>query len=450
MRFARVRSPIPGPRSLEWFEQEQAYIAPGIQSIALYARLAIARGEGALVEDVDGNRFIDFFTGVGVAILGHAHPKWVRAVQEQAARIAVGSFTTQARAELVRLLSEIAPGDIRRVQFYSGGAEAVEAALRLAKSYTKKREFLAFWGGFHGKTGGVLGLLGDPFKHGLGPLMPGTYLTPYADCYHCALGQTFPDCQFACVEFLRRKVLAETTNDLAAIVVEPIQGTAGNVVPPPGYLQRLQACAREFGALLICDETITGFGRTGKMFACEHDGVVPDVLIVGKGFGGGFPITGLLIREEVAHARPFADPSGSSSSFGGNPLAVAAALATVRVVLEEDLVSNAARMGQFMLERLAVFPERYPFVGRVQGRGLMIGIELVADRRTRAPLDRRWTRMIFEECLRRGLIAMVYQPNMRLYPPLTVTPEIAEEGIEILREAFDVVADRILAEGSGR
>jgi 4-aminobutyrate aminotransferase-like enzyme len=446
MRFARIQTAVPGPESARWFEEEQRYIAPGIQSIALYTRIAIHRGQGAVVEDLDGNRFLDFFAGVGVASLGHAHPKWVRAIQDQAGRIATGSFTTRHRAQLCRLLADIAPGEVNRVQFYSSGAEAVEAALRLAMSYAKKSEFLGFWGGFHGKTAGVLGLLGDGFKHSLGPLMPGRYLTPYANCYHCALGHAFPQCEFACVGFLQTKLAVETTNQLAGILVEPIQGTAGNVVPPPGYLTRLQAAAREHKALLICDETITGFGRTGKMFACEHDGVVPDIMIIGKGFGSGYPITGILTRDEIASSPPFANASGSSSSFGGNPLATAAALAAVQIIRDEDLVGNSAQVGQYMLERLSGFKDRYPFVGDVRGRGLLIGIELVADRRSKERLDRKFSRMIFDECLRRGLIVMAYQPNIRIQPPLVLTQEMAEEGIQILTEAFDAIGDQIVAE----
>jgi 4-aminobutyrate aminotransferase/(S)-3-amino-2-methylpropionate transaminase len=197
-------------------------------------------------------------------------------MNEQLQNIHVGSFTSKNRAELSKLLASVAVGDLHRTQYYSSGAEAVEAALRLAKSYTGKTEFLGFWEGFHGKTMGVLGLLGDKFKHGLGPLPVGTFATPYANCRHCAFDMTFPECEWHCVDFVRKKIRYETTNNIAAIIVEPIQGTAGNVVPPDGYLHELRNLADEIGALLIADEMITGFGRTGKMFACEHFNVVPD------------------------------------------------------------------------------------------------------------------------------------------------------------------------------
>jgi 4-aminobutyrate aminotransferase-like enzyme len=334
------------------FEAEAAYLAPGTQSVALFSRLAFDRGEGALLFDLDGNRYIDLLAGVGVASLGYAHPRYVAALSRQLARIHVGSFASEDRAELVKLLAALAPGDLLRTQFYSSGAEAMEAALRLAKAHTGKTEFLGFWGGFHGKTGGVLPLLGAGFKHQLGPLMPGNYSAPYASCARCAFGQRFPECAWHCVEFLERKIELETSNDIAAIVVEPIQGTAGNIVPPPGYLLRLRALADRLGALLICDEMITGFGRTGRMFAVEHDGVVPDILAVGKGFGGGFPMSGLLIREPVALAKPWANPSGSSSSYGGNPLAATAARATVETIIAEGLVAHSARLGARMLAEM--------------------------------------------------------------------------------------------------
>jgi len=443
LKRAQVVTEVPGPRSLKYFEEEQRHISPGIQTIALLSKIVLERGEGCIVEDVDGNRYIDFFAGVAVASLGHAHPRYVAALQEQASKITVGSFTTRHRAELTRLLAEIAPGDLRRTQFFSGGAEAVEAAIRLAMSYTRKREVVGFWGGFHGKTGGVLPILGDTFKHELGPLMPGRYLSPYAYCYRCAVHQTFPECEFACVDFLEEMIKRETTNDIAAIVVEPFQGTAGNVIPPEGYLVRLKRVAEKIGALLICDEMITGFGRTGKMFGCQHDDVVPDIITIGKGFGSGFPISGVISRDDIMSSKPYANPSGSSSSYGGNPFASAAALVTVQTILEENLVENSARVGALMLEKFLSFKEKYPFVGDVRGKGLLIGIELVKDKRTRERLDKAHTRMIFQECLKRGLLMMGYNAEIRINPPLIIDEETAEEGIAIMDEVFNYAADRL-------
>ena len=232
-----LRQVVPGPLSQTLFESEARHMAPGTQSVALFSLIALDHGEGALLYDVDGNRYIDLLAGVGVASLGYNHPAYVAAMSRQLARAHVGSFTSADRAELVKLLADIAPGDVQRTQLYSSGAEAVESALRLAKAATGRHEVVGFWGGFHGKNAGVLPLLGSGFKRDLEPLMPGRSPAPYASCARCAFDKAFPACQWHCVDFLRKKIAVETANDIAAIIVEPIQGTAGNIVPPPGYLQ---------------------------------------------------------------------------------------------------------------------------------------------------------------------------------------------------------------------
>src|SRR6267378_5819752 len=269
-RTSRMIDLVAQSHSQRVFDLEAQYLAPGTQSVALFSKLCMDRGEGAILWDVDGNRYVDLLAGVGVASLGYAHPRYVAEMTRQLERVHVGSFTSEHRAALVKLIAGLAPGDLNRTQLYSSGAEAVEAAVRLAKAATGRHEIMGFWGGFHGKTGGVLPLLSGSFKHGLGPLAPGAYSSPYASCARCAFGKTFPSCHWHCVDFVRSKIALETSNDIAAIIVEPVQGTAGNIVPPPGYLRELRALATEIGALLICDEMITGFGRTGKMFAVEH------------------------------------------------------------------------------------------------------------------------------------------------------------------------------------
>ena len=442
-KFASVITEIPGPNSHKYFDVEQNYIAPGIQTIATRSKIAIEKGEGCIVQDVDGNKYIDFFAGVGVASLGYNHPTYSKYMKEQIDNIHVGSFTSKNRVELTKLLAENAIGDLTRSQFYSGGAEAVEAALRMAKSYTKKTEFIGFWNGFHGKTMGVLGLLGDNFKVGLGPLPAGIYNTPYADCRHCPLNTTFPECNFDCVEFIKNKIRFETTNNIAAIIVEPIQGTAGNVVPAPGFLKELKKLAEDIGALLICDEMITGFGRTGKMFGSQHENVVPDIITIGKGFGGGFPMTGVMSREEIIFAKPFGNPSGSSSSYGGNPLASTAAYITLKSIIDDGLVENSRNVGEFMMKKLNELKDKFPIIGEVRGKGLMIGVELVKGKDSLEKLDKKYTEMFFHECLKRGLIIMGYNPDIRIYPPLIVNKEIAEEGISIMESAFNYVSDQL-------
>ncbi len=431
---------LPGPNSRRIVQQEERHMAPGLQSIALYSGLAMARGQGCTLVDEDGNEYIDFIAGIGVGSVGHCHPHYVGALKRQVERLTFGSFTTETRARFLELLASLAPPGLSRIQLFSGGAEAVEAAFRLAKSATKRFEFIGFWGGFHGKTGGVLGLLGDEFKQHLGPFMPGLYSSPYANCYRCPLHLTYPACGIACAEHLRHVIHYQTQGEIAAIIVEPMQGTAGNVVPPEGFLRAIQAIAKEHGALLIADEMLTGFGRTGKMWGCDHEGVVPDVLTVGKGIGGGFPMSGVISTDELTRAKPFGNPSGSSSSFGGNPLAAAAGLASLEILVKEDLAGNAERVGAAMLARLQALQEKYRFVGDVRGKGLMLGVELVVDRATKALLPKEVTRALYRECLRRGLVAMCYSPIIRINPPLVIDEAKALEGLAILDEAMGAVA----------
>lgn len=427
---------IPGKRSKAIVAREQRHMAPGLQSIALYSGLAMARGEGCTLTDEDGNRYLDFMAGIGVGSIGYTHPHYVEAMKAQIERLTFGSFTTENRARFLTLLASITPGRLKRIQMFSGGAEAVEAAFRLAKSATKKFEFVGFWGAFHGKTGGVLGLLGDDFKKQLGPFVPGLYSAPYANCYRCPLKLRYPDCGLACADFLREVIRYQTQGEIAAIIVEPIQGTAGNVIPPPGFLSAVQTIAKECGALLIADEMLTGFGRTGSMWGCDHEPMVPDVMTVGKGMGGGFPVSGVISTQELMANKPFSNPSGSSSSYGGNPLAATAGLAALEVILKERLVANAKRVGAVMLKQLEAMKEKYPFIGDVRGRGLLLGIELVKDRQTKEPLPKSLTQKLFQSCLKRGLLAMCYSYNIRINPPLIITEQQALEGLAILDQAF--------------
>ena len=429
--------------SAQLCRQEQQFMSPGLQEVSQLSQLSIREGHGRHLVDMDGRRYLDFMAGVAVCSLGHSHPRYVAALKEQLERVTVGSFTSEARLELLRLIASLTPPGLDKIQLFSGGAEAVEAAIRLAKCHTGKFEVLSFWGGFHGKTGGVLGLIGDGFKQGWGVLHPGLHLAPYADCYRCPFRMEHPGCDLYCLEFTRTFLSRNTAGSLAAIIVEPMQGTAGNIVPPPGYLAGLQKIARENGALLIADEMITGFGRTGMPFGSNHTGLVPDIMTIGKGMGNGFPIAGLVSTEEITASLPFAKPSSSSSSYGGNPLASAAARAAISTIVEEKLVENSREVGAQLLTGLRRLQEKYPFIGAVRGTGLLIGVELVKDRKTKEPLDKALTRQIFMETLRRGLISMNYKANFRINPPLTLTSEEAETGLGIIDETFAWVAKNL-------
>jgi 4-aminobutyrate aminotransferase/(S)-3-amino-2-methylpropionate transaminase len=437
---AVLRTPVPGPESRALRAREDQHAAPGLQGYAVMAGIVVEEGQGSAVTDVDGNTYLDFIGGINVNALGHSHPKWVKAVQDQAARASVGSFTSRARVELSERLAARPPAPgMHRLQLYSGGAEAVESALRLTKCATGKYEFVSFWGGFHGKTMGALSLMGSTFKDKLGPMVPGAHQIPYADCYRCPLNLTYPSCGLACAEVGRKQVKTAGAGAVAAVIVEPMQGTAGNVIPPKEFLPAVRSLADELGALLIADEMITGLGRTGRRWGVEHTGVRPDVVTIGKAFGGGFPLSGLLTTDAIAQAKPWGNPSGSSSSYGGNPLAAAAGAAALRIIDEEDLTENARVVGAVLERELQAFVDRYPFVGFVDGAGLLIRMELVADKKTKAPLPRRATERIFTEAVRRGLLTMAYAPSFRIQPALTIDEATARNGVAILREVFDWV-----------
>jgi len=440
-RKVNLRTEIPGPHSRELRRAEDEVLAPGLQNYALLAGIVVARAEGCTITDVDGNRLLDIIGGIAVGGIGHSHPEWVRAVSEQAATMAVGSYTSPARIDLLDRLNRHAPAaDMRRAQLYSSGAEAVESALRLAKSHTGKHEFVSFSGGFHGKTMGVLSLMGSAFKDDFGPFAPGSHTVPYADCYRCPLRLTYPSCDLACVDEARRQLKRDSAGAIAAFLVEPMQGTAGNIIPPRSWLPQIAALAKEFDALLIVDEMITGFGRTGTYWATEHSGVEPDIVTLGKQFGGGFPISAIMARESIVHAKPWSMPSGSSTSYGGNSLAAAAAATTLRIIDEARLVENSRTVGADFLQALAAFVERYPFVGKIDGRGLLIGIQLVKDKATREPMSQAATRRLFDECLRRGLLTMAYAANFRIQPAMIIDRATIQEVMGLLTEAFDALA----------
>ena len=344
-----LKTAIPGPKSTALRTREDQHLAPGAQGYALSAGIVSEHAEGTAITDVDGNTFLDFIGGIAVGALGHSHPTWVKAVQDQAAKGAVGTLTSEARVDLMDQFAKHPPAKkVHRLQLYSGGAEAVESAMRLAKSHTGKYEFVSCWGAFHGKTMGALSLMGSTYKEKLGPMVSGSHQIPYADCYRCPIGLSYPSCGIACAEVGRKHVKLASAGSIAAVIVEPMQGTAGNIVPPPEFLPAMASIAKEHDALFIADEMITGLGRTGTWWGVEHTGVVPDIVTIGKAFGGGFPLSGLATTDEIAVAKPWSNTSGSSSSYGGNPLAAAAGAASLKIIENEKLVENSAKVGAFM------------------------------------------------------------------------------------------------------
>ncbi|HEY3593577.1 MAG TPA: aspartate aminotransferase family protein [Polyangiaceae bacterium] len=429
---------LPGPRSRALTARESAHLAPGAQAIASYAGVVLESGSGSTVIDVDGNRFLDLSASICVASIGYGHPRYISELSAQLARIHVGSFTTAARVEALESVTALTPPGLQRVQLFSGGAEAVESAIRLARAFTGKFEILSFWGGFHGKTSGALAQMGSDFKHGLGPLSTGAYLAPYADCAKCPFKLEYPSCSLACVDFAREKLKRETTGRLAAILVEPMQGTAGNVIPPAPWLSAIADLAKENGALLIADEMITGFGRTGRNFGVERSGVVPDIMTLGKALGGGYPVSAVATRDDISRAEPWSKPSFSSSSYGGNPLASAAIRASVRIIVEEQLVEKAKRRGELLRAGIAKLAERHPALRNVRGEGLFIGFDL-CEPDASTPWTSAKCRKLFDALLHRGIISMAYAPRVRINPPLVITETEIEDALGALDESLTEV-----------
>ncbi len=434
---AVLKTGIPGPKSQELRAREDRYIAPGLQGFALLAGIVVEEARGSTVTDVDGNTLVDIIGGIGVNGLGHSHPKWVGAIQEQVKHASVGSFTSKARVELFEQFAKHPPAPgLNRVQLYSGGAEAVESALRLSKCFTGKYEFVSFWGGFHGKTQGALSLMGSEFKDQIGPMVTGSHIVPYANCYRCPLALKPDSCGMACVELASKQARMSCAGEVAAVIVEPMQGTAGNVIPPNEFLPAVKEMAKKLGALLIVDEMITGFGRTGKYWGSEHSGVVPDIVTLGKQFGGGYPVSALVSRDEIVNTKPWGNPSGSSSSYGGNPLAAASVNAALKIIDEEKLVENSRIVGEYFLKKLKPFEDKYSFIGETRGRGLFLAIEMVKDKKTKQPLSKNACQKIFMACLKRGLLTMAYAPSFRIQPAMTIDEKTVDHVVEILSEVF--------------
>jgi 4-aminobutyrate aminotransferase len=431
-----VSGPLPGPRARAIIERDREFVSPS------YTRpypLVVARGEGAMVEDVDGNRFLDFNAGIAVVAAGHCHPRVVEAIQRQAARLIHMSGTDFYYEEIVALaqkLSAIAPGEVaRRVSFGNSGAEAIEGSIKLARYATGRDKLIAFFGSFHGRTLGALSLTASKVvqRRGFGPLLADVVHAPYPNCYRCPFGKQPESCAVECAGYIENTLLKTIAppEETAAIVVEPVQGEGGYIVPPRKFFDELARVASQNGILLIFDEVQSGMGRTGRMWAAEHFDAVPDVMAVAKGIASGMPLGATVARADLMTW----PPGAHASTFGGNPVSCAAALATI-ALLEEELVNHAAQMGAYLMDRLREWPRRFPVVGEVRGLGLMIGIELVRDQGTRekAPELRD---QILRRAFERGLLVLGAGENtIRLSPPLVVSRDQCDFALETLEECI--------------
>ena len=434
-----LNGPLPGPRARAVLERDAKVLSPS------YTRcypLVAHKGEGAVVEDVDGNRFLDFTAGIAVVATGHCHPQVVEAIQKQAARLIHMSgtdFYYEELAALAEKLDEIAPGDVaRRVSFGNSGAEAVEGAIKLARYATGRDKIIAFFGSFHGRTMGALSLTSRKAvqRARFGPLVPGVIHAPYANCYRCPYGQTPDSCAVECVKHIEDTLLKTIApaEETAAIVVEPIQGEGGYVVPPQKFFDELARVARANGILLVFDEVQSGMGRTGKMWAADHFDMVPDIFTVAKGIASGMPLGATVARADLMTW----PPGAHASTFGGNPVSCAAALVTIEL-LQQELVQNAARMGAHLMDRMRQWPSRFPIVGDVRGLGLMLGIEIVRDRATKEPAP-EWRDRIVTLCFERGLLMLGAGDNsLRLCPPLVISRDQCDFALDTLEACMTQV-----------
>jgi 4-aminobutyrate aminotransferase len=447
-RLPQIRTKLPGPEARKIVDRDHQYISPS------YTRtypLAVARGRGAMLEDADGNVFLDFNAGVAVCVTGHSHPKVVEAIKgqvEQFIHISGTDYYYPHLPALAERLNKLVPGTHeKRAHFGNSGAEAVEGAVKLAIYATRRPKLIAFYGAFHGRTLGALSLTASKARQraGFGAQALDVTHVPYANCYRCPYNLTPATCGAEtskgphCARVIEETVLRTTVppEECAAIVVEPIQGEGGYVVPPASFLRTIREIADRYGILVIADEVQSGMGRTGKMFASEHFSFVPDIVAMAKGIASGLPLSATVARADLMRWLPGAH----ASTFGGNPVAIAASLATLDL-LEGGLIDNAAKMGERLLSGLRALQSRHEMIGDVRGKGLMIGIELVRDRATKEPASSERDEVEIE-CFNRGLIIQgCGVSTIRLSPPLLIDETQCDFAVATLDEALDVVAGK--------
>lgn len=439
----RLVTGIPGPKSLELHSRRNAAVPRGIHSML---PIYVARAESVIVEDVDGNRLLDFAGGIGCVNTGHRPPEVVEAVRDQIARYLHMCFMVtpyEGYVRLAEILNEQVPGDFpKKTLLLNSGAEAVENAVKIARAYTGRPAIIVFEGGFHGRTLLTMSLTSKthPYKAGFGPFAPEVYRLPYGYCYRCSYHLEYPQCGVECAKRLSdvfvQQVAAES---VAAVLLEPILGEGGFVIPPAEWFAEISRICRQHNVLIIADEVQSGFARTGKMFACQHFGVEPDLMVTAKSLGGAFPLGAVTGRAEIMDA---AGPGGLGGTFGGNPVACSAALSSWQVMRDKQLDRRAVEIGQIISTHFQRLKDRFRLVGDVRGLGAMCALELVRDRKTREPAPEETARVI-AACHQRGLIILSagkYSNVIRILVPLIITDEQLGEGLAVLESAFSEVS----------
>lgn len=440
MKYPAIKTALPGPKASKWINTDQTYVSPSYTRIY---PLVVKKAQGVWVHDVDDNMFLDFTAGIATCATGHCHPKVVQAIKEQADQLLHMSgtdFYYVPQIALAEKLASLAPGEGgKKVYFGNSGAEAVEAAFKLARWHTKGELNIAFFGAFHGRTMGALSLTASKTiqKKHYYPFVPGITHIPYAYCYRCPYKLRYPQCGLECVHWVEDTLFrtAMPPEEVAAIFVEPIQGEGGYIVPPPEFHRELYKIAKKYNILYVADEVQSGMCRTGKMFAMEHFGVAPDIMALAKGIASGMPLGAMVARADIMDW----EAGSHASTFGGNPVSCQAALATIQL-LEEELMANAEAQGERLMRGLRELQNSHECMGDVRGKGLMVGVELVKDRETkeRAP---EWRSEIIKKAFQKGLLLLGCGENtIRFCPALTVTEEEIDLCLSIFEEAVREIA----------
>jgi 4-aminobutyrate aminotransferase len=434
--YPKIVTALPGPKAKEFIARDLRTVS---QNLTKDVPLVVGRAQGMVVEDVDGNRFLDFAAGISTVSTGHCHPEVVRAVQEQAANlihICYTDFFYPVYIDLCEELARIAPikGN-KRVFLTNSGAEAVETAIKLARVRTGRQKVVGFFGAFHGRTYGAMTLTASKpvQRKGYGPFVPEILHTHYAYCYRCPVNRKPESCAVECLDLLTDSYFHHSVDpsEVAAVIVEPIQGEGGFIPPHRDFLPKLQDLCRKNGILLIADEVQCGMGRTGKMFAFEHYGIDPDMIILAKGIASGMPLSAVIAREDVMKW----NDGGHGSTFGGNPVSCASALATLRL-LQGGLMENAGKVGAYLIEKLKVLQKKYPAIGDVRGMGLMVGIEVVDGRAAQRPAPGTRHKVI-EKAFALGLLTLPCgESTIRLSPPLITREADVDKAVAILDASF--------------
>ncbi|HER24464.1 MAG TPA: aspartate aminotransferase family protein [Candidatus Atribacteria bacterium] len=434
-----IKTDIPGPKSKMLLELDKKYVPKAIYNIV---PSFIKRAEGAVIEDCDGNIFIDFGAGISVVNIGYSNPEVIEAVKKQVEKYFHTAFNImkyESYVNVAKKLAEISPGDYKKKTiFVNSGAEAIENAIKVARGYMNKSDIISFEGAFHGRTLLTASLNGriDPFGLGFGPFAPGIHKIPFASCYRCVYGLKKENCNFRCAERLN-EILSTLTNprNVAAVILEPIQGTGGFIVPPDEFIFRIKKICERNNILLIADEVQSGFCRSGKMFASEYWNVVPDIIATAKSIAGGLPLGAVIAKAEIMDS---IQASGLGGTFGGNPLSCVAAEKVIEIMERDNFAEKSNSIGSIVLSRFEKMKEKYSIIGDIRGRGSMIGMELVKDRITKEPAANE-VKQILKEAYENGVILLSsgpYKNIIRISPPLVITEEQLNSGLEIIEKIF--------------